>query len=291
MLQIATSRPPHVLPSEKWVKILLCELLVPAKVVATIYLFWCYRNKMLLKKKPTSTLLCLPLVSETPPLLRCSAADKNKHFPHRHATTAMKTKLLESHPQQSRDDTDQHGNSSSTTWTGSWNHRPQSANLLEHFESMNRVARPRTTVQMLYKYDQYDSTVYMSEAHHTFTHHKPKKTEHKEEVLGPTTDRNEQFCWSILSPWTGSRGRGPQCRCYTNMTNMIVRFTCQRQRNAIITWKVVIPRSTKPHHISPHHTWHSHMSPHHTFTRHKPKKREHKEEVLGPTTDRNEQFC
>ena len=70
---------------------------------------------MLLKKKPTSTLSCLSLVSETPPLLRCSAAEKNKDFPHRHATTEMKTKLLESHPEQSRDDTDQHGNSSRTT--------------------------------------------------------------------------------------------------------------------------------------------------------------------------------
>ena len=39
---------------------------------------------------------------------------------------------------------------------------------------MNRVARPRTTVQMLYKYDQYDSTVHMSEA--TQCYHKGRDT-------------------------------------------------------------------------------------------------------------------
>ena len=62
---------------------------------------------MPLQKKPTPTLLCLPLVSETMLLLRFCAAEKNKHFPHRHATTDMDRKILASHLEQGRDDTDQ----------------------------------------------------------------------------------------------------------------------------------------------------------------------------------------
>ena len=41
---------------------------------------------------------------------------------------------------------------------------------------MNRVARPRTTVQMLYKYDQYDSTVHMSEATQCYHNMKGRDT-------------------------------------------------------------------------------------------------------------------
>ena len=127
----------------------------------------------------------------------------------------------------------------------SWaDHRPQWTILLKYFESMNRVARPRTTVQML-----------------------------------------------------------------TNMTNMILRFTCQRPHNAIITWKrehkeeVLRPRRHTATHIIASHlgnitqshltTSHIlHISPHHTshhITHHKPKEENTKNKflcrVLGPDVE------
>ena len=43
---------------------------------------------------------------------------------------------------------------------------------------MNRVARPRTTVQMLYIYDQYDTTVHMSEATQCY-HNMKKRTQRR----------------------------------------------------------------------------------------------------------------
>ena len=108
MPHTTTSRPRQVLPSGMVVKILPRWQLVPAKKRFHNLGSLCYsRNKMPLQKKPTPTLPCLPLVSETFPLLRFCAAEKNKHFPHRHATTDMNRKILASHLEQGRDDTDQ----------------------------------------------------------------------------------------------------------------------------------------------------------------------------------------
>ena len=161
-----TSRPREVLPSGMVVKILLsaafwngsenfavcavgvCKVRCPLRI-----LFGAIETNSGCRKKPRPILLCLPLVSQTIPLLHFCAAEKKKPFPRRHATTEMRTRIKITMIVRARGRANvsvylteiplaQHELGRETT--------DRNKRFCDRiFRKMNTVAKPRTTVQML----------------------------------------------------------------------------------------------------------------------------------------------
>ena len=126
----------------------VCKVRCPLRI-----LFGAIETNSGCRKKPRPILLCLPLVSQTLPLLHFCAAEKKKPFPRRHATTEMRTRIKITMIVRARPRANvsvylteiplaQHELGRETT-----DRNKRFCDSI--FRKMNTVAKPRTTVQML----------------------------------------------------------------------------------------------------------------------------------------------
>ena len=295
MPQTTTSRPREALPSGMVVKILLsaafwngsenfavcavgvCKVRCPLRI-----LFGAIETNSGCRKKPRPILLCLPLVSQTIPLLHFCAAEKKKPFPRRHATTEMRTRIKITMIVRARGRANvsvylteiplaQHELGRETT--------DRNKRFCDRiFRKMNTVAKPRTTVQML------------STAVRVFSENEygREAADHSADVINGTKNIRHYTV-------TPHHSRHPSHLTTSNITtHSHLTISHITRRNKENTKKKFVSRVLGPdgilatshintsHHITTHDRispdMRYHISPHHTL---QAERREHKEEALA----------